>query len=217
MIENIKEIWKPSFIPDFYVSNLGRVKNIKTGRIRILFKRKNNYEFLCVIRKKKAITIGVHRLVAMAFLPNPENKPVVNHIDGNPSNNKLSNLEWVSIQENIRHSLKQLDNGVKYRCVETGKIYNWFEMRELFGFTSHNALKICLNKPRRTSHGFHWETLDNHMKIEKYVQEKQIKRISDGKVWKSQKDMSKDTGIQEGAISKYKSNAIKKKSKIFCI
>lgn len=54
----------------------------------------------------------VHILVAKAFIPNPDNKPYVNHIDNNPSNPNLSNLEWCTQQENIQHAAKQGRIGV---------------------------------------------------------------------------------------------------------
>ena len=53
---------------------------------------------------KKNITLYLHRILAENFIPNPEGKPFVNHMDGNPSNNKLSNLEWTTNAENIQHA-----------------------------------------------------------------------------------------------------------------
>lgn len=198
------EIWKQSIFENYEVSSYGRVRNKKTGTIRKNYKRPNGYIFFdCSGRQ-----LGVHRIVAFAFLPNPDNLPFINHKDGNPSNNHVDNLEWITPKGNVRHSLKELSAGRKYRCVETGEIYNWFEMREKFGFTSHNALKCCLNKPRRTSHGFHWETLDNHMKIEEYVKEKRIIRESDGFVFNSHQEMARALSMQESTISIYKRQAI---------
>lgn len=52
----------------------------------------------------RAVMIGVHRLVALAFIPNPNEKPFINHIDCNPGNNQVGNLEWCTQEENLRHS-----------------------------------------------------------------------------------------------------------------
>ncbi len=65
----------------------------------------------------------VHRLVAIQFIDNPQNKPIVNHIDGNKSNNSISNLEWCTYKENARHAE---NNGLSYH--PKGK--EWYESRK---------------------------------------------------------------------------------------
>ena len=109
------EIWKEiqGFKPIYQISNLGRVRSLerKTNdngglfhrkeRILNQHKDKNGYHFVYLypIEGKKK-TIAVHRLVAMAFIPNPDNKPEIDHIDGNKSLNIPNNLRWVTHQEN---------------------------------------------------------------------------------------------------------------------
>lgn len=99
--------WKPvKNFERYSVSSSGEILNTKTGRKLKPrpVSEKNPYPAVvlcdCGVRK----TLKVHRLVALAFIPNPGNLPVVNHKDGNKVNSQVDNLEWVTTSENIWHS-----------------------------------------------------------------------------------------------------------------
>jgi hypothetical protein len=150
-MEEIKEIWKDidGYDSAYQVSNLGRIKSIERivkdsiGRTR---KLKEKYikthlfgEYLGVNLRinNEYKQISIHRAIATAFIPNLENKPEVNHIDGNKLNNSIDNLEWVTYSENIIHayksglrSKKHAENLWKYRkntYVHTQKVVVAYE------------------------------------------------------------------------------------------
>lgn len=113
----MKEIFKPigGYEGLYEVSNMGHVRSLDricTGTTKRKIKGKmlalnlNEHGYPCVDLSKdgKKRTTKVHQLVAKAFIPNPFAYPVVNHIDSNPSNNVVSNLEWCSQSHNIKHS-----------------------------------------------------------------------------------------------------------------
>ena len=114
----MQEIWKDiiGYENLYQVSNLGNVKSLcfgarnkrKSNITRLLKTNSNNFGYLKVELYKdgKSKIKYVHRLVAEAFIPNPDQKPQVNHIDGNKANNTLSNLEWVTSSENLSHACK---------------------------------------------------------------------------------------------------------------
>lgn len=123
-----EEIWKAinvsGFETAYEVSNYGRVRSI--GRIVAFGKQKRfapskilnassiqkkkinkvGYKSISLCFNGKTIRVPVHRLVALTFIDNPDNKPQVNHIDGNSFNNNVNNLEWVTCLENNRHAIK---------------------------------------------------------------------------------------------------------------
>lgn len=109
----MEEIWKsvPGFENDYEVSNLGNVKSMtnyrrwKPNRLKALRLDRNGYVEVGLYKRCKNFHKKVHRLVALAFIPNPENKPQVNHKDFNRTNNRLENLEWCTALENCVHAI----------------------------------------------------------------------------------------------------------------
>lgn len=112
------ETWKDikGFEGIYQISNMGRVKSFKAdpnGRILSIKNSKGDYLNIVLCHGNKRRSVKVHRLVAEAFIPNPDNKPEVNHKDGNKQNNRVGNLEWATRIENQRHALALNPNILK--------------------------------------------------------------------------------------------------------
>lgn len=122
----MKEIWKDikGYEGLYQISNLGRVKSLgneyrkKEKYLKLQYSR-DGYQRLGLRKSGVAKCEYIHRLVAIAFIPNPLNKPQVNHIDGNKQNNKVNNLEWVTPFENTHHAYK--NNLVPHKNEKTPK------------------------------------------------------------------------------------------------
>jgi hypothetical protein len=99
------EQWKETKYPGYFVSNKGEVKSIRG----ILTPCKHKYTQLHLYVDGKRHITYAHRLVAEAFIPNPENKLELNHINGNKKDNNVSNLQWSTRSENMKHAY---DNGL---------------------------------------------------------------------------------------------------------
>lgn len=109
MVNENEEIWKEIEFKGYFISNFGRLKGRSGKILKTPINKNTGYHMVCIrpykqSRKMKCLKIS--RLVAKAFVPNPENKPFVNHIDGNKLNNFYKNLEWCTNQENIIHAYK---------------------------------------------------------------------------------------------------------------
>ena len=125
-----------------------RKKFLKPGKI-------NGYLQVCLRKDKEKKQFLIHRLVAEAYIPNPNNYDTVDHIDFNKTNNCVNNLQWMSRSENSR---KRRDCGAKpVRCIELNTIYSSItEAARCLNLDQPNISKVCRGERRRAG-GYHWE------------------------------------------------------------
>lgn len=146
-----------------YISTLGRIQ--RNGKNVIPTEDSEGYLRVGVGK----IRDRVHRFVAKAFIPNPEHKPYVNHIDGNKKNNVVSNLEWVTAKENSEHAsrtgLLSHDTGRKGAILavnlKTGQscvFLNQMHVAKVIG-ASDSEVNKCIKGKRKTVHGYTLEYL----------------------------------------------------------
>jgi hypothetical protein len=117
-----EEYRKIEGLNSYSVSNLGNVKNHRFGNVFTLQTSKSGYKTININSIKKLFR--VHRLVAQAFIPNPDNKPYVDHIDNDKSNNRVDNLRWVTPSENNYNSSISITNTSGYKGVSFDKRSN---------------------------------------------------------------------------------------------
>jgi len=123
--------------PRYAVSNHGRVQNVKTGRI-LKGGKTRGYLTVVLCSVNGNMTCTVHRLVAQHFLPNPDNKREVDHVDGNPMNNYLSNLRWATRGENQRNCKSRSGSSSKYLGITWHKRDNkWQAQIKIEGKRKH--------------------------------------------------------------------------------
>lgn len=161
------EIWKdiPGYEGLYSISNIGRLRNDKTNRLLKPWIDKDGYLVYDLTKNKVKKHYRAHRLVAQTFIPNPNNYPLVNHKDEDKTNNKVSNLEWCTLEYNLnygtrteRSALKHSKSISKYNLngnfIATYKSLT--EAAKLNNLLKGHISSVALGK-QKTAGGFIWK------------------------------------------------------------
>ena len=162
------EVWKPvvGYEGLYEVSNIGRVRSInyhKSGKAKVMSPSFNTWGYLIVDLRKnnKRHSYAVHRLVAFAFIPNPDNFPEINHKNEIKTDNNVENLEWCTRKYNINYGtaikrrskpIVQLDNNGNV----VGKWESGLSASRYYKICKSNIYN-CLHGKQKTSKGFVWK------------------------------------------------------------
>lgn len=158
------EIWRsiPGYGSKYEVSNKGNVRN-QNGALLKPFLIHQGYLVVDLCRMGKKTHKRLNRLVAEAFIPNPEKKTEVNHKNGNKKDNRAENLEWSTKSENMIHAYrfglqkKGLHPIRKVRCLEDGKVYPTAgEAARAYGISPHAVTSSCRRLSTKGQHNFRY-------------------------------------------------------------
>lgn len=154
---NIKEEWKiVDEFPTYSVSNLGRLRNDITGNIIKGSFDKDGYRQAIICYKGKQYNRRFCRLVALAFIPNPLNLPIVNHKDENKQNDTTTNLEWCTTAYNNSYGNRTQQTRKRVICVETQQVYDGLRVAERLCNVPHSSIsKSC--RFGIEAGGYHWQ------------------------------------------------------------
>lgn len=165
----------------YLVSDQGEIKSVerrKTNnggtqfvneRIRVLTPDRDGYLKVCLSKNGRHYVKSVHRLVAEAFIPNPYNLPVINHINEDKQDNRVENLEWCTVQHNTMHGTGRIRTAMKQgRAVvqldmDDNAIDEFYSMgvaSKATGIPQPNIFKVC-NGERNTAGGYKWRYKDD--------------------------------------------------------
>lgn len=193
---------------EYLITTCGKVWSLKSKRFLKNQTDRYGYYYVHLQTKGKEKKYKIHRLVALAYIPNPENKPQVNHIDGNKLNNSVSNLEWVTAKENTEHAWKtglQKMTDEQRAKISSTRIRNRLSKGKnnpMYGkkFSDEHREKISASLKGKLSgegNGMYGKKgLGKSIKIKVVYPDEKIKEyVSTG-------EASNETGIDRSAISK---------------
>lgn len=173
----MKEVWKniPDYEGLYQASNLGRVKGLKRYKqnhsklqlveekiIKQYVNKYNGYVYVVLCKNGKENNCRVHKLIAKTFIPNPNNKSQINHIDGNKQNNRANNLEWCTCKENIQHAYSNglIVNKQNIEVYQFDKNNNFIEKYHSLSEASKTTgisignISGCINGKRKSANSY---------------------------------------------------------------
>lgn len=149
---------------NYSVSDSGKVRNDETGLILGQQEDKDGYLMVNLCQNRVRRFVGVHRIMAETFIPNPNNYPIVNHKDENIKNNTLENLEWCDASYSTNYGSRNyrtgLANSKKVYQFEDGELVGWYQSTKLAGkFLGINPSHIadCCRGVKKSAGGFTWK------------------------------------------------------------
>lgn len=194
------EEWKTiEDFPNYMVSSEGRVKNIKYNRLLKPRFNDRGYISFVLYNNGKNHTFRVNRLVAQIFIPNPENKPYIDHINGIRDDNRVCNLRWATHKENMNNPQTKLklrnNNGQKiateYAIVKNSKpivqfskngdfIRKWdsASIAEQNGKFNANTIRDCCKGKRKTCGGYKWHYYYKGIWIKNHIPQIKLKKVA---------------------------------------
>lgn len=152
----MEEEWKIiDEFPKYSVSNKGRIKNNKQGNILIGGYDRDGYRQVTLSNSEKQYNRRICRLVAKAFIPNPNNYPIVNHKDECKDNDNVNNLEWCTVEYNNNYGHRNEKVRKPVKCIETNIIYKGLRDAEKQTNICHsNISRAC--RFNTVAGNFHW-------------------------------------------------------------
>lgn len=182
-----KEIWKNiEGYPDYMISNLGRVKSLERIIIRCdnktqtikekILKPSKDYKgyYIIILSNIKRKGFKIHRLVASAFIPNPNNLPQVNHINEDKTDNRVENLEWCTSQYNSNYGTRTERIAEKHKKMtlqytKEGKfVKKWDSIKQIedeLGF-GNSSISLNLKRKTKSAYGYIWRYYDEILYLE---------------------------------------------------
>lgn len=187
----MNEIWKTiDGYPNYMVSNMGNVKNIKTGKMLKPTISTTGYLQIHLWKNNHEKNFKLHRLIALSFIPNPENKPCIDHINTNKMDNRVCNLRWVTHKEN-NNNPNTIEKHSGTKCCMYGKlgknnnksipilqftkngelVKKWDSIMDIereLGIRQPHVSSCCKGK-RKTTGGFIWRYYYKGIWLKKHV------------------------------------------------